>query len=260
MNTYDFFLFAGQSNMAGRGISCPQFPEAAPALISGAGVEFRAISDPSALFSVCEPFGSAENTPDGIHEPGMKTGSLVTSFVNAYYSLTGVPVLGVSASKGGSVIAQWQPGGAYLNDTIRRMHAAFDFCAAHGIVLRHRFLLWCQGESDGDHHTAPDVYAEQFCRMYETLRRENIEHCFLIGIGEYNGPAADISYDAIRNAQYALADQRSDLTVVSRSFETMKVRGLMKDAFHYYQAGYNETGRTAGEACAVFVEKSYPLR
>lgn len=61
-----------------------QFPEAAPALISGAGVEFRAISDPSALFSVCEPFGSAENTPDGIHEPGMKTGSLVTSFVNAY--------------------------------------------------------------------------------------------------------------------------------------------------------------------------------
>jgi hypothetical protein len=48
--------------------------------------------------------------------------------------------------------------------------------------------------------------------------------------------------------------------VVSRSFETMKVRGLMKDAFHYYQAGYNETGRTAGEACAVFVEKSYPLR
>ena len=158
------------------------------------------------------------------------------------------------------MIAQWQPGGAYLNDTIRRMHAALDFCAAHGIVLRHRFLLWCQGESDGDHHTAPDVYAEQFCRMYETLRRENIEHCFLIGIGEYNGPAADISYDAIRNAQYALADHRSDLTVVSRSFETMKVRGLMKDAFHYYQAGYNETGRTAGEACAVFVEKSYPLR
>lgn len=141
MNTYDFFLFAGQSNMAGRGISCPQFPEVAPALISGAGVEFRAISDPSALFSVCEPFGSAENTPDGIHEPGMKTGSLVTSFVNAYYSMTGVPVLSVSASKGGSVIAQWQPGGAYLNDTIRRMHAAFDFCAAHGIVLRHRFLL-----------------------------------------------------------------------------------------------------------------------
>ena len=150
--------------------------------------------------------------------------------------------------------------GSNLTGNLLDLQRIGDFCAAHGIVLRHRFLLWCQGESDGDHHTAPDVYAEQFCRMYETLRRENIEHCFLIGIGEYNGPAADISYDAIRNAQYALADHRSDLTVVSRSFETMKVRGLMKDAFHYYQAGYNETGRTAGEACAVFVEKSYPLR
>ena len=178
MNTYDFFLFAGQSNMAGRGISCPQFPEAAPALISGAGVEFRAISDPSALFSVCEPFGSAENTPDGIHEARHENRFIGHFLCQCVYSLTGVPVLGVSASKGGSVIAQWQPGGAYLNDTIRRMHAAFDFCAAHGIVLRHRFLLWCQGESDGDHHTAQMFMRNSSAGLYETLRRENIEHCF----------------------------------------------------------------------------------
>ena len=47
MTTYDLFLFAGQSNMAGRGIACTQFPEGAPDLISGAGAEFRAISDPT---------------------------------------------------------------------------------------------------------------------------------------------------------------------------------------------------------------------
>lgn len=41
MTTYDLFLFAGQSNMAGRGIACTQFPEGAPDLISGAGAEFR---------------------------------------------------------------------------------------------------------------------------------------------------------------------------------------------------------------------------
>ena len=45
MTTYDLFLFAGQSNMAGRGIACTQFPECAPDLIPGAGAEFRAISD-----------------------------------------------------------------------------------------------------------------------------------------------------------------------------------------------------------------------
>ncbi len=41
MTTYDLFLFAGQSNMAGRGIACTQFPEGAPDLISGAGAEFK---------------------------------------------------------------------------------------------------------------------------------------------------------------------------------------------------------------------------
>ena len=85
MTTYDLFLFAGQSNMAGRGIACTQFPEGAPDLISGAGAEFRAISDPTRLYPIEEPFGALENNPTGIFEPGMKTGSLVTSFVNTYF-------------------------------------------------------------------------------------------------------------------------------------------------------------------------------
>ena len=30
--------------------------------------------------------------------------------------------------------------------------------------LRHQYLLWCQGESDGDHHTSADEYTKQFKR------------------------------------------------------------------------------------------------
>ena len=86
MTTYDLFLFAGQSNMAGRGITCTHFPEGAPDLISGAGAEFRAISDPTRLYPIAEPFGALENNPTGIFEPGMKTGSLVTSFVKYLFS------------------------------------------------------------------------------------------------------------------------------------------------------------------------------
>ena len=81
--------------------------------------------------------------------------------------------------------------------------------------------------------------------MYEKLKAVGIEHCFLIGIGAYNGTADDICYDEIRNAQYSFAEHRKDITVVSRLFETMKARGLMKDSFHYYQAGYNEVGKDA---------------
>ena len=46
---YDLFLFAGQSNMAGRGITSERFPGKAPAVLKGAGVEFRAVSDPGRL-------------------------------------------------------------------------------------------------------------------------------------------------------------------------------------------------------------------
>lgn len=99
---YDLFLFIGQSNMAGRGVSSPRWPEGAPELTPGAGFEYRSVSAPEQLFPIQEPFGAAENDPNGIFEPGMKTGSLVTAFVNAYYAQTHTPIIGVSASKGGS--------------------------------------------------------------------------------------------------------------------------------------------------------------
>ena len=54
----------------------------------------------------------------------------------------------------------------------------------------------------------------------------------------------------VRNAQYSFAEHRKDITVVSRLFETMKARGLMKDSFHYYQAGYNEVGKDLSKVIA----------
>ena len=127
------------------------------------------------------------------------------------------------------------------------------FCEQHNITLRHQYLLWCQGESDGDHHTSADEYTKQFMHMYEKLKAVGIEHCFLIGIGAYNGTADDICYDEIRNAQDSFAERRKDITVVSRLFETMKAQGLMKDSFHYYQAGYNEVGKDAAINTAKYV-------
>lgn len=92
---YDLFLFIGQSNMAGRGVSSPRWPEGAPELTPGAGFEYRSVSAPEQLFPIQEPFGAAENDPNGIFEPGMKTGSLVTAFANAYYAQTHTPIIGV---------------------------------------------------------------------------------------------------------------------------------------------------------------------
>lgn len=94
--TVDLFLFMGQSNMAGRGIVTADHPQGAPELIDGAGYEYRAVSAPDRLYPICEPFGRLGNRPGGIDDKDMKTGSLVTSFVNAYYEKTRVPIVALS--------------------------------------------------------------------------------------------------------------------------------------------------------------------
>lgn len=245
--TVDLFLFMGQSNMAGRGRA-----DDAPALTPGAGYEYRAVTSPEALCPLSEPFGQDENRPGGIDDGDLKTGSMVTALVNAYYARTGVPVVGVSASKGGSRIAQWQPGGAFLTDALARLRAADAYLAANGYAVRHRYALWCQGESDGDDGKTAAAYRADFERMLCALRERGIERCFMVGIGHYNG-GEGIDYAEIRAAQADIANTNDAVTMVSTAFEGMKARGLMKDAFHYFQQAYNEVGAEAGDHAALYV-------
>lgn len=249
----DLFLFMGQSNMAGRGETCDRFPEPAPALTPGAGYEYRAVTAPNCLFPICEPFGKQENRSTGIDDGDRKSGSMVTAFVNAYYERTAVPVVGISASKGGSSIRQWQPDTDFLLDTKARLRSAQQYLTAEHYHIRHTFLLWCQGETDGDHQMNAADYQRYFSAMWQELKSWGVEQCFLIVIGEYNGPNA-INYHDIQQAQRTLAAQNSDITLVDDSFASMKERGLMKDSFHYYQTAYNEVGRNAGKNAAEYLK------
>lgn len=252
--TVDLFMFMGQSNMAGRGISSREHPETAPALVPGAGYEYRAVTAPDALCALSEPFGKDENRPDGIDDGDLKTGSMVTAFVNAYYEETHVPVVGVSASKGGSSIAQWQPGGALLTDAVRRLRAADATLRAQGIAVRHRYMLWCQGETDGDLGTTGEAYRAGFERMLAVMLQGGIERCFMVQIGHYNG-SGGYDYTPIMRSQEQIAGTHAQVTMVSTAFEQMKARGLMKDAFHYLQQAYNEVGTQAGTRTALYVKR-----
>lgn len=127
MRTVDFLFFMGQSNMAGRGEAA-----LAPVVAPGMGYEYRAVTDPDTLHPLEEPFGVNENDPAGVYEPGMKTGAMVSSFVNACTAQTGVPVVGVSCAKGGSAIAKWLPGTPYYQDAVRRARKARAFLQANG--------------------------------------------------------------------------------------------------------------------------------
>lgn len=250
----DLFMFMGQSNMAGRGVRNAEHPEPPDEIAGGAGYEYRAVSAPGRLFPVCEPFGRNENRSGGIDDGDMKTGSMVTSFINAYYDAAGVPVAGVSASKGGSRICQWQPGGAYLTDAVERLKNAVSFLEGNGYIIRHKYMLWCQGESDGDVKTTQSDYCVMFENMLSKMLENGIEKCFMVRIGEYNGPE-NYNYREIRNAQDKIARENENVIMVSTAFVTMKERGLMKDSFHYFQQAYNEVGAEAGAGTAAYVNK-----
>lgn len=253
--TVDLFMFMGQSNMAGRGISNTSHPEVAPTVIDGAGYEFRAISDSTKLNPIVEPFGRNENNASGIDDGTMKTGSMVSAFVNAYYSNTKVPVVGVSASKGGSYIAQWLPNAAenYLNDAISRLNSCVTFLLTNGYTIRNKFVLWCQGESDGDRNTSKDTYVSDLQTVIDTLKNSGIDKVFMVRIGNCNVSGSLDRYVNMIGWQNEIAQTNSDVVMVSCDFAGMRERGLMKDDFHYYQQGYNECGKYAGINTALYV-------
>jgi len=240
--------------MAGRGIPCKRFTEMAPAVLPGAGWEYRAVSAPGQLFPITEPFGIHENNPNGISE-NLKTGSMVSAFVNAYYAENRVPVVGVSASKGGSVMAEWQPGTPYLTDALNRLAAAKNWLNQNEYQIRHTFVLWCQGESDGDAGTEKETYLQGFDRMLNAMLLAGVERLFLVRIGHCNVEGSLNRYAPMMEWQEEIARNNSHVTLVSRAFSSMRERSLMKDAFHYYQAAYNEVGTEAGENAAAWVRQ-----
>ena len=246
-NTVDVILFMGQSNMAGRGEV-----ENAPSLIDGAGYEYRAISAPNTLSPMVEPFGATESNPSGIDEGSAKTGSMVVAFTNAYYTHNGhVPVIGVSASKGGTKISEWQPNGAYLTDAINRLDSCVAYLNNNSYTIRHKYVLFCLGETDGDDGTTADTFKTLFDTMLDELLDNGIEKAFLVRIGNKNYQQST-AYDVIMNCQTEIAQTEKDVVMASTDFAGMRARNLMKDMWHYYQEGYNEVGTFSGINVAIY--------
>lgn len=239
IKTIDLILFMGQSNMAGRGEA-----ELAPKVPKGQGYEFRAITDPTQLYDAIEPFGKDENNPEGIDEPGMKTGSLVSSLMIQCYQQTEVPIVGVSAAKGGSSIDEWQPGMPYLRDALARFKEAKAWLIANNYHIRQQCVVWCQGCTDGDKRMPAEVYKKKTRKLIEFLNEQGIAPFFMIQIGNHRDNKA--LYQPIIKAQREIGATQPQVYLVSSKFEGMARQGLMKDCYHYTQEGYNQVGEEAG--------------
>ena len=135
-DTVDLILFAGQSNMTGRGNK-----SAAPKLTDGAGYECKTVTNPNQLAPVTEPFGLGQDSGT-MRDGTLRTGSMVTAFVNEYYKKTKVPVVGVSATVVGSGRVSWST--THYKEAAKRLNKAQKALKKKGIKIRHIYMVYMQ--------------------------------------------------------------------------------------------------------------------
>ncbi len=248
----DLILFMGQSNMsgaAGDASLAPKVPEEA-------GMEFRAISDPTTLYPIIEPFGINENDPSGLHEfPGAKKGSLVSAFVNEYHKLTGRRVIAVSMSMGATDTAMWKTPGAIL-DVKNRYDRAVGYLTDNGYHIGNRYAIWLHGESDGMEGTKPDAYSTALDDIMRGLFIGGLQKVFIITPGrtiDYK----DIFKEIIDVQKQICAD--SDYYGMATTILTGVSAEYMRDMFHYNQHVLNLVGIRAAEAVAYYTNNGVEM-
>ncbi len=210
------------------------------------------------MYNILEPFGINENNADGVNDSWTdskelrKQGGMVSSFANAYYQKSGVQIVAVSCSEGATTIDQWIPETAKYEDVVNRATLVKQYLQNNSnFSIRYVYLVWCQGESDGDQGTSQDVYYNSLNELTSTLVEEGVVDCCMIIQTGDNGENAEL-YDGIQKAQYELCEDSEYCVMISDSAQTYVELGLMRDVYHYTQEGYDLLGEKAGENAAEY--------
>ena len=248
----DLFIFMGQSNMSGRGVAAK-----APKVPEGWGFEYKAISDPGKLLHMVEPFGLDEdNAASGVDDSNgtngtKRKGSSVSALTIAYYEKTGVPVVGVSCSKGGSSTTFWMPGTKPLNDAIARQLEAEQWLADNGYTIRNNYMFWLQGESDRS--MAPETYKSNLVAIVkEMIEKTGVTNCMMLRVGQSDTSTATTKNNIIE-VQTELCQTYTEFVMASTLTAGFPDDGLMQDTWHYTQEGYDILGTDAGKNVAFYV-------
>lgn len=259
-NYTDVFIFMGQSNMAGRGEAEDSIP------CTDNGFEYLSVTGrgDKYLIDLKEPFGKYENNEamtDGNNGDGKKTGSLVSSFVEGYYSVTNVPVIGVSASVGNTSITQWQQGSTYLNESIRRLKSCIDYVTSQGLFkIRHINMLWCQGCNDATAYVTNGLdYFGKFQGMVSELQglgeKYAIERCYLIPLSIYGSQSTEPVANKLQlaNAQVNYCENHPEYAMLATK-KMFNVPPSMRVDPHFHQGIYNVVGYDSGIHVGEIIE------
>lgn len=250
----DLAIFMGQSNMAGRG----SYKNATEVPV-GHGYEFRSVTQPDMLFNITGPFGKLENNNAVNDNSGSgsdrRSGDMVSSIMESYYNETGVPIVGVQCSRGGTNTGYWT-GATVKAEAQARLKSAKTYLEDNGYTIGHIFMVWCQGESDGDKiysgSQSVSGYKTATLSIFNYMKQEGVEDMFIVKTGHYNGSddenaSHEAAYVTINSAQQALADENDNVYAVG---SLLDYKENMIDAYHFNQDAYNAVGAAAGKAIA----------
>ena len=150
------------------------------------------------LCPVTEPFGLGEDRAGAITDfnsdgTTKRTGSMVSATVDEYYRQTGRQLVAVSVSIGGTSTSEWKS--RYISDAVQRLDDAKKFLEASNIKIGRIFVVWCQGESDGDNNVSADTYTVNTKALFNMFKQHGAEKCFMVQIGHYrDGGSMDTRY------------------------------------------------------------------
>ncbi|MCR5735170.1 MAG: sialate O-acetylesterase [Lachnospiraceae bacterium] len=241
----DLVMFMGQSNMSGAGGNASY----APKVKMDHGYEFRAISDPTRLYPIEEPFGQNENNLNGIYDlPGAKKGSLVSAFANRYYEETGVPIVAVSASQGGTDTDFWQLAST-TNDFSERQKRAQVWLESNNYYIRKQYVIWLQGESDALDNITVDEYKQNMDNIIRPLFIGGVQKVFIITPGRI----LEIRnfFDNIVDAQLQLCKDSGYYALATTVLSAVSTE-YMIDSWHYNQTVLNLLGDQAAISAAYY--------
>jgi len=241
----DLIMFMGQSNMSGSGGDADYAPE----VKMDHGYEFRAISDPTRLYQITEPFGVNENNINGIMDlPGAKKGSLVSSFANTYYEETGVPIVAVSASAGGTDTDYWLSA-SVISDYKERQARAQVWLESNDYYIRKQYVIWLQGESDAEDGITSEKYNENMDNIIRPLFIGGVQKVFFIT------PGRTISknqyFNNIISAQLEMSKTSGYYALGTTVLNGVSTE-YMTDEWHYNQTVLNLVGSETAKSVAYY--------
>jgi len=241
----DLIIFAGQSNMSG----CGGDASLAPPVSEEAGMEFRAVSDPTKLYPITEPFGANENNLNGLLEkPGGKKGSMVSSFVNEYHKQTGNFVVAVSASRGETAMSQWLSESIHA-DVLTRFILSKNWLTENGYEIGHIYMVWLQGESDALKRLSSDAYATSMDDFTRPFFIEGLQKVFFVTPGRTIDETE--IYTQIINSQINMS-KTSPYYALGTSVLAGVSTEYMVDIYHYNQHVLNMAGMLAADSVAYY--------